>query len=420
MIGIIIAVAIPIFLLCLVFFPLIGKAMVGNFVIRGHSPFFFFGFFFIFIFALNLLSIYLNGYFPIFNHRTPILILLSGLLLILFQRPNYKYLKWLSSIFKILALLNLIIVLGELFFYYTNLNTLKLIRNLFAHSEAAKSLLGRDSFFGYVVRPNGLFGGPQIAATFIVLFGSSKLMLCAHRIKIAKRLLLWIMLIFFTMLMGNGTPIVIAIAIACTYEYLHSSIKNRRVIVFLFLPFLVFMLIKWNNKVLPHHAFGIDFAAVEAYNKDNECSVSCNNSIQSLYLESVNVIPYFKNNNCFIFGCGLDNIKFMEQNVDITPELLVLYPLAGYIGDLGIIVFLNSFGGLYFVAIMAFLIVFYFNAKVAKETKIIIIALAVGNLMTLLHYSLTFTGTGFSLMCINACYILYERWRIQNLYIKKY
>jgi len=420
MIGIIISFAVLMFLLCLVFSPLTSKAIVGNFVIRGQSPFFFFGFIFIFIFGLNLLSIYLNGYSSIFNHRTPFLILLSGLLLILFQRPNYKYLRWLSSIFKILALLNLIIVLGELFFYYTDLNTLKLIRNLFYHSADAKSLLGRNSFFGYVVRPNGLFGGPQIAATFIVLFGSSKLMLNAHKIKIAIRLLLWIMLIFCTSLMGNGTPIVIAVAIGCTYEYLHSSLRNRMIIVFLFLPFLVFMLIKWNNVMSPYHNVDSDFAKTTSLNKHEDGLVYINNSIQSIYLDSINVIPYFKNNNCFIFGCGLDNIKFMEQHVEITPELQALYPTVSYMGDLGIIVFLNSFGGAYFIVIMAFIIVFYFKARVAKETKNILIALAIGNLMTLLHYSLTFTGTGFALLCINACYIIYERRRIQNFYIKIY
>jgi hypothetical protein len=418
MIGKIIAFAVLIFLLFLVFSPLIRKAMVGNLVMRGQSPFFFFGLMFIFIFGLNLLSIYLNGYSSIFNHRTPFLIFFSGLLLVLFQRPNYKYLKWLSSIFKILALLNLIIVLGELFFYFTNINILQLIRNLFADSEDAAFILVRNSFLGNVVRPNGLFGGPQIAATLIVLFGSSKLMLSAHRIKIAKRLLLWIMLIVFTILMGSGTPIVIAMAIACTYEYLHSNLRNRRIIVFLFLPFIVFLLFKWNNAIMYQHSY--DFSIMDAFNKEKEGSVSFDNSLQGIYLESVNIIPYFKNNNCFIFGCGLDSINFMEHNVDITPELLALHPTASYIGDLGIIVFLNSFGGFYFVAIMAFLIVFYFNARVARETKIILIALAMGDLMTLMHYSITFTGTGFSLMVTNACYILYERWRIQNLYIKKY
>jgi hypothetical protein len=396
-IGVALGVLLPFSLIGLVIFSTGRKLLVGNFLIKGYSQIFYFGLLFLLLFVLNLLSIYFNEFISIFNPRTPLIILITGLLLIFLQKPNIIYVRYSSNIFLVLALLNLFVVLAEIFFYYVDSEIFQLIRSFFEYTGNPKILI-RENRFGTFLRPNGIFGGPHIGSLLVSVFACSKLMLKARHIKVFKRLLWWSAIIILIGFMGSGQTIVATIAIASTFEYFKCGKIGRFIILSVVLPVLVFLLFEWGKDV--------------GHQSGNHLSLN------RIYIEIGVVIPFFKKTNCFIFGCGLDPDAFMGNIFLLTPQIEALAASAVTLTDLGLLIVLESYGFLFVAGIMALIVFYYIKFRTQKETKIIIISLVIGNLMTLLHYPLVFTGTGFSLMFYNACFIFYNRWKMENRIIR--
>jgi hypothetical protein len=387
-IGGITGVLLPFLLLFLIVLQIITMPIDKTSLIRGRLVFFRFGMFFILLGFLNLVTCSFNDFFSISDPRTPLIIFLTGLVLLFFQNPNTKYLKIISFVYLIIVILNGIIVICEIVFFQLDRPIAHSIQSFFRYGTSYIGLVRQVAGVPFL-RPIGLLGAPHIASMLVAVGVTTAVMLKARKIGLFRRLTYWFILVLALGIMGSGQSIIAAIATVTTFEFLFLNNRKRLFFLAIFFPFLILLLSQW--------------AEYAGHVEEND------KSLISVYEKSIDYFPHFTNNSCFIFGCSLKNSEIVDQNVVFTYGLLSKLHDRYMIADFGLIMFLNSYGVFYFITILSLLITFYNSKYIEKETRIILIASAAGYLMTLAHYIIAFTGTGFPLMCFNAYYIFYRQ-----------
>jgi|GEM_PF-5389085 len=338
---------------------------------------------FIFISAcLNILMGILNGFAGFMNVRFSLVMFMISFLLIFFQKRRLSFLRVCSISFKVIFVINSMALLVQLALFILDYTTLVTDIQYFLGIKVSALALNTRMVFGYtVLRPVGLFGGLQ-GGVYMTIIGAMVWNMCTFR-SVFVRGFFWLCIILFCLFLGAGQNSLISVICACTFELLMSPKKFRVRIVLLLFPLLIIVFI-----------LGIQDSKHFDSKKED--------SMMSVYLDSLNINQYSTKPECFFFGCSL-NIG----DSDLVAEPKYRSKL-NYISDNGLIPFALSIGLLYLFIHLIGILVFLKKSRLENRLKITIFTLGVAQLGTVIHYNIGWGSGVFSFLLLSFFHIEYR------------